>query len=45
MKLARASGTLGLAALAGIASPFAVADDSGGYGGINMASQGRKSTT
>src|SRR5450759_3431255 len=36
MKLARASGTLGLAALAVIASPFALADDSGWYGGINI---------
>ena len=36
MKLARASGTLGLAALAVIASPFAVADDSGWYGGVNI---------
>ncbi len=36
MNLARASGTLGLAALAVIASPFAVADDSGWYGGINI---------
>ena len=36
MKLVRASGTLGLAALAVIASPFAVADDSGWYGGLNI---------
>ena len=36
MKLARASGTLGLAALAVIASPFAAADDLGWYGGINI---------
>ena len=36
MKLARASGTLGLAALAAIASPLAVADESGWYGGINI---------
>src|ERR1035437_7747306 len=36
MKLARASGTLGLAALAVIASPFAVAEDSGWYGGVNI---------
>ncbi|MFA5916516.1 MAG: OmpA family protein [Burkholderiales bacterium] len=35
MKLARASGTLGLAALAAIASPFAIADDTGWYGGGN----------
>ena len=35
-KLARASGTLGLAALAVIASPFAVADDSGWYVGANV---------
>ena len=36
MKLARTSGTLGLAALAVIASPFAVADDSGWYVGANV---------
>ena len=36
MKLARASGTLGLVALAMIASPFAVADDSAWYGGLNL---------
>ena len=36
MKLARASGTLGLAALAAIVSPFAVADDTGWYGGVNV---------
>src|SRR5450759_2749828 len=36
MKIARASGTLGLGALAVIASPFAVADDSGWYGGLNI---------
>jgi len=36
MKLARASGTLGLAVLAWIASPFALADDSGWYGGFNI---------
>ena len=36
MKLARASGTLSLAALAVIASPFAVAADAGWYGGINI---------
>jgi OOP family OmpA-OmpF porin len=36
MKIARASGTLGLVALAVIASPFAVADDSGWYGGVNI---------
>src|ERR1035437_6879910 len=36
MKFARASGTLGLAALGAIASPFAVADDSGWYGGVNI---------
>jgi OmpA-OmpF porin, OOP family len=36
MKLARASGTLGLAVLAVIASPFAVADESGWYGGLNI---------
>ena len=36
MKSARASGALGLVALAVIASPFAAADDSGWYGGINI---------
>lgn len=36
MKLAKASGTLGLAALAVIASPFAVADDLGWYGGLSI---------
>lgn len=36
MKFAKASGTLGLAALAAIASPFAAADDSGWYGGLNI---------
>jgi len=36
MKFARASGTLGLAALAAIASPFAMADDAGWYGGLNI---------
>ncbi len=37
MKLQRTSGTLGLLALAVIASPFAVAaDDAGWYGGINI---------
>lgn len=36
MKFARASGTLGLAALAVIASPFAVADDTGWYVGANI---------
>ena len=36
MKLARASGTLGLAALAVIASPLAAADGSGWYGGFNI---------
>lgn len=35
MKLARASGTLGLLALAVIASPFAMAQDSGWYAGAN----------
>jgi OmpA-OmpF porin, OOP family len=34
--LAKASGTLGLAAIAAIASPFAVADDAGWYGGLNV---------
>lgn len=36
MKLARASGTLGLVALAVIASPFAMADDTGWYAGANV---------
>lgn len=36
MKLARTSGTLGLVALVVIASPFAVADDSGWYVGANV---------
>ena len=36
MKLTRASGKLGLVALAVIASPFAVAVDSGWYGGANV---------
>ena len=36
MKLARTSGTLGLAALAVVCSPFALADDTGWYGGINI---------
>lgn len=36
MNLARASRTLGLVALAVIAGPFAVADDSGWYGAINI---------
>jgi OOP family OmpA-OmpF porin len=36
MKLAKASGMLGLAALAVIASPFAVADDSGPYVGFGI---------
>ena len=36
MRLARASGTLGLAALAAIASPFAVGDDAGWYGGLSI---------
>ena len=36
MKLARASGALGLVALAVAASPFAVAADSNWYGGINI---------
>jgi len=35
-KLARASGTLGLAALAVIVSPLAAADDSGWYAGANI---------
>jgi OOP family OmpA-OmpF porin len=36
MKLAKASGTLGLAVLAALASTFAVADDTGWYGGANV---------
>ena len=36
MKLARASGTLGLAALAAIASSWAVADDLGWYSGVSV---------
>lgn len=36
MKLARTSGTLGLAALAVLCSPFALAQDTGWYGGINF---------
>jgi len=42
MKLARASGTLGLAALAAIASPFAIADDTGWYGGVNAGRSSAK---
>ena len=42
MKLARVSGTLGLAALAAIASPFAVADDTGWYGGVNVGRSSAK---
>jgi OmpA-OmpF porin, OOP family len=36
MQLARASGAAGVVALAVVASPFAAADDSGWYGGINI---------
>lgn len=36
MKLAKTSGTLGLVALAAIASPYAVAEDSGWFGGLNI---------
>ena len=36
MKFARASGTLGMVALAVVASPFAVAQDSVWYGGLNI---------
>ncbi|MBK5206537.1 MAG: OmpA family protein [Polaromonas sp.] len=36
MKLTRASGTLGLLALAALASPVAMAQDSGWYGGANV---------
>jgi OOP family OmpA-OmpF porin len=35
-ELAKASGTLGLAALAAIASPYAMADDTGWYAGANV---------
>jgi len=35
-KLAKASGTLGLVALAAITSPYAVADDTGWYGGASV---------
>lgn len=36
MKLSRASGTLGLMALAAIASPYALAQDAGWYAGTNV---------
>lgn len=36
MKLARTTGTLGLLALAALASPYATADDTGWYGGANI---------
>ena len=36
MNFAKTSGTLGLAALAAIATPFAAADDTGWYGGFNI---------
>jgi len=36
MNLARASGTIGLVALALLASPYAMADDTGWYGGISI---------
>ncbi len=36
MKFARKTGTLSLAVLAAIVSPFAVADDAGWYGGANV---------
>lgn len=42
MKLIRASGTLGLVALAALASPLALADESGWYGGANI---GRSAAT
>lgn len=42
MKLAKTSGMLGLSVLAAIASPYAVADDLGWYGGANI---GRSSST
>ena len=42
MKFAKASGTLGLAALAVIASPFAAADDTGWYGGVSVGQSSAK---
>jgi OOP family OmpA-OmpF porin len=42
MKLAKASGMLGLAALAVIASPFAVADDAFWYGGLSIGQSSAK---
>ena len=42
MNLARASQTLGLVVLAAIASPYAVADDTGWYGGVNIGQSSAK---
>jgi OOP family OmpA-OmpF porin len=42
MKLAKASGTLGLAVLAAIVSPFAVADDASWYGGVSVGQSNAK---
>jgi len=42
MKLARTSGTLGLAALAVVCSPIALADDIGWYGGISVGQSSAK---
>ena len=40
--LGLASGTLGLAVLAAIASPFAIADDTGWYGGVDVGRSSAK---
>lgn len=42
MKSATASGTLALAALAAVASPYAVAADTGWYGGLNIGRSSAK---
>jgi OOP family OmpA-OmpF porin len=42
MKLSKTSGTLGFAALVMIASPIALADDTGWYGGANVGRSGVK---
>ncbi len=42
MKFARASGTLGLAALAVVSSSYAVAQDAGWYGGLNIGQSSAK---
>lgn len=42
MRLTKASGTLGLAALAACASPLALADDLGWYGGVNVGQSSAK---